>query len=125
MVQVLVKKSFINATASFQLRGQTGRAKDATGNLFNAFNAIEQRTNINSLFGNINTPNSTQILGLIKPMGATSKLLLNFDATSGELAYRKLENFNMKVGQSSLQSSVLLNGAYPITENLEVYALGY
>jgi iron complex outermembrane receptor protein len=48
MVQVLVKKSFINATASFQLRGQTGRAKDATGNLFNAFNAIEQRTNINS-----------------------------------------------------------------------------
>jgi iron complex outermembrane receptor protein len=37
-----------------------------------AFNAIEQRaaeagTNINSLFGNINnTPNSTQILGLIK-----------------------------------------------------------
>jgi iron complex outermembrane receptor protein len=38
MVQVLVKKSFINATASFQLRGQTGRAKD-TGNLFNAFNA--------------------------------------------------------------------------------------
>jgi iron complex outermembrane receptor protein len=50
---------------------------------------------------------------------------LNFDATSGELAYRKLErNFNMKVGQSSLQSSVLLNGAYPITENLEVYAFG-
>jgi iron complex outermembrane receptor protein len=52
----LGKKSFINATASFQLRGQTGRAKDATGNLFNAFNAIEQRaaeagTNINSLFG--------------------------------------------------------------------------
>jgi iron complex outermembrane receptor protein len=37
------EKSFINATASFQLRGQTGRAKDATGNLFNAFNAIEQR----------------------------------------------------------------------------------
>jgi iron complex outermembrane receptor protein len=27
------EKSFINATASFQLRGQTGRAKDATGNL--------------------------------------------------------------------------------------------
>jgi iron complex outermembrane receptor protein len=52
--------------------------------------------------------------------------VLNFDATSGELAYRKLErsNFNMKVGQSSLQSSVLLNGAYPITENLEVYAFG-
>jgi iron complex outermembrane receptor protein len=47
------EKSFINATASFQLRGQTGRAKDATGNLFNAFNAIERAaeagTNINAL----------------------------------------------------------------------------
>jgi iron complex outermembrane receptor protein len=46
------EKSFINATASFQLRGQTGRAKDdATGNSFNAFIA-EQRaagTNINSV----------------------------------------------------------------------------
>jgi iron complex outermembrane receptor protein len=31
---------------------------------------------------------------------------LNFDATSGELAYRKLERSNfMKVGQSSLQSA--------------------
>jgi iron complex outermembrane receptor protein len=57
MELVLEKKSFIT-TASFQLRGQTGRAKDATGNIFNAYNAIEQRaeagTNINSLFGNIN-----------------------------------------------------------------------
>jgi iron complex outermembrane receptor protein len=42
MELVLEKKSFINATASFQLRGQTGRAKDATGNIFNAYNAIEQ-----------------------------------------------------------------------------------
>ncbi|SEA77958.1 iron complex outermembrane recepter protein [Flavobacterium gillisiae] len=147
------EKSFINATASFQLRGQTGRAKDATGNLFNAFNAVEQRaaeagTNINALFGNINnTPNSTQILGLIKTyapqvgyftagqqtaiLGATSisqmQTALNFDATAGELAYRKLERsaFNMKVGQSSLQSAqFFLNGAYPINENLEVYAFG-
>ncbi|WP_339919809.1 TonB-dependent receptor [uncultured Flavobacterium sp.] len=147
------EKSFINATASFQLRGQTGRAKDATGNLFSAFNAVEQRaaeagTNINALFGNINnTPNSTQILGLIKTyapqvgyftagqqtaiLGATSisqmQTALNFDATAGELAYRKLERsaFNMKVGQSSLQSAqFFLNGAYPINENLEVYAFG-
>jgi hypothetical protein len=52
MVQVLVKKKFHQCNCK-QLRGQTGRAKDATGNLFNAFNA-EQRaaeagTNINSL----------------------------------------------------------------------------
>jgi hypothetical protein len=43
-------------------------------------------------------------------LGATisqMQTVLNFDATSGELAYRKLErsNFNMKVGQSSLQSA--------------------
>ena len=147
------EKSFINATASFQLRGQTSRAKDATGNLFSAFNAIEQRaaeagTNINELFGNINnTPNSAQILGLIKTyapqvsyfstvqqasiLTATSisqmQTALKFDATEGELAYRKLERsaFNMKVGQSSLQSAqFFLNAAYPINENLEVYAFG-
>jgi iron complex outermembrane receptor protein len=51
---------------------------------------------------------------------------LNFDATSGELAYRKLErNFNMKVGQSSLQSSVLLNGAYQLPKILKYMLLGY
>jgi iron complex outermembrane receptor protein len=55
MVQVLVKKKFHQCNCKFSIKGQTGRAKDATGNLFNAFNAIEQRaeagTNINSLFG--------------------------------------------------------------------------
>jgi iron complex outermembrane receptor protein len=56
MELVLERKSFINATASFQLRGQTGGAKDATGNIFNAYyneqRAAEAGTNINSLFGN-------------------------------------------------------------------------
>jgi iron complex outermembrane receptor protein len=51
MVQVWKGKSFI-ATASFQLRGQTGRAKDVTGNLFNRYNAEERARiagiNINS-----------------------------------------------------------------------------
>jgi len=147
------EKSFINATGSFQLRGQTSRAKDVTGSLFNAFNAIEQRaaedgTNINSLWGNINnTPNSAQILTAIHNyapqvgyftgaqqtsiLNATTisqmQTALNFDATEGELAYRKLErkDFNMKVGQSSLQSAqFFLNAAYPITDKLEAYAFG-
>ena len=66
------EKSFINATASFQLRDATSRAKDVTGTLFNAYNAVEDRaaaagTNINALFGNItNTPNAAQILTAIK-----------------------------------------------------------
>jgi len=146
-------KSFINATGSFQLRDQTSRAKDVTGTLFSAFNAVEQRaaeagTNINALFGNItNTPNSAQILTAIhtyapqvsyftaaqqtaisnaSTIGAM-QTALNFDATDGELAYRKLErrNFNMKVGQSSLASAqFFLNAAYPLNDNLELYAFG-
>jgi iron complex outermembrane receptor protein len=62
-------------------------------------------------------------------LGATTisqmQTALNFDATAGELDYRKLarSNFNMK-GQSSLQSAQLCNAAYPINENLEVYAFG-
>ena len=147
------EKSFINATGSFQLRDATSRAKDVTGTLFNGYNAVEQRaaeagTNINALFGNItNTPNTAQILTTIKQyapgvsyftgaqqtaiLGATTisqmQTALNFDATAGELAYRGLErkNFNMRVGQSSLQSAqFFLNAAYPINDKLEAYAFG-
>ncbi|MGZ9735727.1 TonB-dependent receptor [Flavobacterium sp. GNP002] len=147
------EKSFINATASLQLRDATSRAKEVTGTLFNAYNAVEQRaaeagTNINSLYGNItNTPNTAQILTTIKQyapgvsyfsgaqqtaiLGATTisqmQTALNFDATAGELAYRGLErnNFNMRVGQSSLQSAqFFLNAAYPINDKLEAYAFG-
>ncbi len=147
------EKSFINATASFQLRDATSRAKEVTGTLFNAYNAVEQRaaeagTNINALFGNItNTPNTAQILSNIKTFapqvgyftaaqqtaisGAADipqmQTALNFDATAGELAYRGLErkNFNMRVGQSSLKSAqFFLNAAYPINDKLEAYAFG-
>jgi iron complex outermembrane recepter protein len=147
------EKSFINVTASFQLRDNTSRAKDVTGTLFSGYNAVEQRaaeagTNINSLFGNINnTPNTAQILSTIKTYApqvsyfsaaqqtaistATTigamQTALNFDATAGELTYRGLErrNFNMNVGQSSLMSSqFFLNAAYPINDNLELYAFG-
>jgi iron complex outermembrane receptor protein len=56
-------KSFINATASAQLRGQTSRAKDVTGNLFNRYNAEERARiagiNINSLL--VNTLNTTLV----------------------------------------------------------------
>ena len=146
-------KSFINATGSFQLRDQTSRAKDVTGTLFSAFNAVEQRaseagTNINALWGNIgNTPNSAQILTAIKTYSpqvsyfttaqqsaissastiGAMQTALTFDATAGELAYRKLErkDFNMKVGQSSLSSAqFFLNAAYPINDHLELYAFG-
>ena len=147
------EKSFLNATASFQVRDVTSRGKDVTNTLFNGYNAVEERArlngvNINALFGNINnTPNTTQIIGLIKQyapqvgyfttlqqsniQGATTiaqmQGFLNFDATAGELAARGLtrRDFNMRVGQSSLESAqVFLNGAYPINDNVEVYAFG-
>ena len=147
------EKSFINLTGSLQLRDATSRANDATGTIYNAYNAIEQRAsedgiNINSLFGNIsNTPNSTQIINTIKEYapqvsyftGAQQTAIsnattipqlqtaLNFDATDGELAYRNLErkNFNMRIGQSSFESvQFFLNAAYPINYKLEVYVFG-
>jgi iron complex outermembrane receptor protein len=144
------EKSFINLTASLQLRDATSRANQETNTIFNAYNAIEQRAssagvNINSLFGNItNTTNTAQILTDIKTYApqvtyftATQQTAINgaatigqmqtaltFDATEGELAYRKLErkDFNMKVGQSSLESAqFFLNTAYPINDKLEAY----
>ncbi|WP_374175393.1 TonB-dependent receptor domain-containing protein [Flavobacterium tructae] len=147
------EKSFINLTGSLQLRDATSRANDATGTIYNAYNAIEQRAtedgiNINSLYGNItNTPNSAQIVSLIKNYApkvgyftgaqqtnisnATTisqlQTALNFDATDGELAYRKLErrNFNMRIGQSEFKSvQFFLNAAYPINDKLEVYVFG-
>jgi iron complex outermembrane recepter protein len=147
------EKSFINLTGSLQLRDGTSRANDVTGTLYNGYNAVEERAslngvNINSLFGNINnTPNTTQILAEIKTYapqvsyftaaqqtaisGATTipemQTALNFDATDGELAYRNLDRraFNMKVGQSSLESiQFFLNSVYPINEKLEAYAFG-
>ncbi|MDL2141830.1 TonB-dependent receptor [Flavobacterium tructae] len=147
------EKSFINLTGSLQLRDATSRANDATGTIYNAYNAIEQRAsedgiNINSLYGNItNTPNSAQIVNLIKNYApkvsyftgaqqtnisnATTisqlQTALNFDATDGELAYRKLErrNFNMRIGQSEFKSvQFFLNAAYPINDKLEVYVFG-
>ena len=147
------EKSFINVTGSFQFRGQTSRAKDVTGNLYNAYNAIENRAlqggiNINSLFGNItNTTNTAQIISTIQTYapqvnyftqqqqtaiaGATTipqlRTILNFDATEGELSYRGLErkNFNMAVGQSSLASmQFFLNSAFSINDNVEIYVFG-
>ncbi|WP_202701947.1 TonB-dependent receptor domain-containing protein [Flavobacterium sp. UGB4466] len=147
------EKSFINLTGSLQLRDATSRANDAAGTIYNAYNAIEQRAsedgiNINSLYGNItNTPNSAQIVSLIKNYApkvsyftgaqqtnisnATTisqlQTALNFDATDGELAYRKLErrNFNMRIGQSEFKSvQFFLNAAYPINDKLEVYVFG-
>jgi iron complex outermembrane receptor protein len=151
-------KSFINITASGQLRGETSRAKEVTGNLFNRYNAVEERArlagvNINSLYGNTLNTTPGFYNGLLNTINtyaqgvsyfdATTKAgiqtaatagdlagmrtLLFADATADELAFRGLvrNDFNMRVGQSALQSGQLfVNAAYPITDKLEVYAFG-
>jgi iron complex outermembrane receptor protein len=64
-------------------------------------------------------------------LGATTisqmQTALNFDATAGELDYRKLarSNFNMKVGQSSLQSAqFFVNAAYLLMKILKYMLCG-
>ncbi|UTX48654.1 TonB-dependent siderophore receptor [Chryseobacterium sp. MA9] len=144
---------FINFTGSLLSRNDTRRAKAATGDIFNAYNAIEQRAledgvNISSLFGNINnTPNTTQIIDYIhkyaqdvsyltaaqqagiQSANTISGLqdLLKVDVTENELAYRGLirDDFNMRVGQSKLGSGqFFVNSEFDISSTVRGYAFG-
>jgi iron complex outermembrane recepter protein len=66
------KGGAINLTGSLVTREDTRRATDYNGQLFNAYNAIENRAlaggvNLSSLFSNINnTPNTSQIISAIQ-----------------------------------------------------------
>ncbi|WP_434980786.1 TonB-dependent receptor plug domain-containing protein [Daejeonia sp. YH14] len=144
---------FYNLTWSSQFRNPTYRAGTESGNLFNAYNAIEQRAqengvNLSSLFANINsTPNANQLVEYIHQyaqdvsyfsadyqsqiQGANSisalQGILNADVTNQELAYRGLsrKDFNMKVGQSKLNNHQLFaNIEVPISDNWKVYTFG-
>lgn len=144
---------FINFTASLLSRDDTRRAMAATGDIFNAYNAIEQRAlengvNISSLFGNIsNTPNTQQIIGYIHQYApqvgyftaqqqagiqsantiAQLQNLLRVDVTENELAYRKLtrDDFNMRVGQSKLTSGqFFMNSEFDLSSSVKGYAFG-
>ena len=68
------KGGFVNVTFSSQYRNPTFRAGVESGNIYNAYNAIEKRAaeggvNLSSYFSNINqikgTPNEQQFVGLI------------------------------------------------------------
>ncbi len=147
------KGGFVNLTGSLVTRQGTSRATDFNGKLFNVYNAIEQRaaaggTNLSSLFSNItNTPNQSQIISLIKQYApsvsylsaslqndiqlattiADMQKLLGADVTNNELAYRGLQrrDFNMRVGQSELQSGQLfMNTQLPINSNATFYTFG-
>jgi iron complex outermembrane recepter protein len=147
-------KGYVNATASIQFRDNTARSRDFAGNIYNAYNAIEERARrngleYNDLFANINAPstNSVALLSSIKSIAPTidyftaaqqtaiasannitdMQAALRFDATEGELKYRNKQrsDYNLRVGQSSLQSmQFFLNSAYPISQNVEAYLFG-
>jgi len=144
---------FVNFTASLLSRDDTRRAMAASGDIFNAYNAIEQRAleqgvNISSLFGNIaNTPNTQQIINYIhqyapqvgyftaqqqadiQSANTITQLqnLLKVNVTENELAYRKLtrDDFNMRVGQSKLTSGqFFMNSEFDLSSSVKGYAFG-
>lgn len=147
------KGGFYNLTWSSQFREPTYRAGIESGNIYNAYNAIEKRAlengvNLSSLFGNINnTTNNQQIIDYIhryapqvsyfsndfqnqiQNANSISALqsLLNADYTNQELEYRGLDrrDFNMQVGQSKLNSHQLFaNIEVPINDTWKVYSFG-
>ncbi|MDQ1858127.1 MULTISPECIES: TonB-dependent receptor plug domain-containing protein [unclassified Chryseobacterium] len=144
---------FINFTASLLNRNDTRRAKSATGDIFNGYNAVEQRAlekgvNISALFGNINnTSNTQQIIDYIHQYApnvnyftaaqqasiqsantiAALQDLLKGDVTENELAYRGLtrDDFNMRVGQSRLGSGqFFMNSEFDLSTTIRGYAFG-
>ncbi|MEY8761616.1 TonB-dependent receptor plug domain-containing protein [Chryseobacterium tongliaoense] len=144
---------FYNITWTSQFRNPTYRAGTESGNIYNAYNAIEKRAlndgvNLSSLFSNINnTPNSQQIVNYIHQyaqnvnyfsqdfqnqiQGANTigalQGLLGANVTDQELAYRGLDrkDFNMQVGQSKLNNHQLFaNIEVPINDNWKVYTFG-
>ncbi|HEX8014231.1 MAG TPA: TonB-dependent receptor [Flavobacterium sp.] len=145
--------SFLNITGSAVTRQATSRAGIRNNNIFNAYNAVENRAaqngvEINSLFSNIsNTPNSAQIISTLQQYApqvsyfttaqqnaiasATTitqlQSALSFDVTNNELAYRGQErsDYNMSVGQSELASGqAYYNAKYPLTETTSLYSFG-
>ncbi len=149
------KGSFINLTASAQFRNATSRAKERTGTIFNAYNSVEERArlagvDINGMFGNINNVSPAQTTSILDAIHlyapqvnyftpaqqsaissantiALMQTALNFDTTNNEVAARGLtrSDFNMRVGQSSLQSTqFFVNTAYPLSDKAELYAFG-
>lgn len=139
----IAKTGFINITGSAQMRDATSRAMPTTGAILNRFNAIEYSTlqaggNVNALPTSIDAVKqgalgvpyfdaATQagIAGASTLLGL--RTILGADVTENELTRRGLvrSDFNMRVGQSSLQSlQLFVNSAIPINQNHEFYAFG-
>lgn len=129
------KGGFINFTGDFDYRQPTNRMKQYEGNIFNAYNAIENVANadgydIANLFtdvdaikkyGNKVSYFSSNLKSSIQNASAIEDLqdILKTDVTEQELEARGLKrsDFNMRIGQSKLRGGrFFMNMAIPLDD---------
>jgi iron complex outermembrane recepter protein len=102
------KGGAINLTASLVTRGETRRATDYNGQIFNAYNAIENRAlaggvNLSSLFGNINNNNNTaQIISTIKTYAPN----VNYFSTAQQSAIAAATTLGGATGLQAILSGI-------------------
>jgi len=135
------KGGYINMTGQVNLRGATNRMLEFTGNVFNAYNAIE---NVASAAGaDVSKLNEDDIRNYAQNVDhfsadfkndianttdlAALQGLLGADVTAAELTARgqQRSDFNMRVGQSENRGGkMFVNAAIPLGQNLELYGFG-
>ncbi|MBT8221456.1 MAG: TonB-dependent receptor [Bacteroidia bacterium] len=132
---------FINFTGEFGFKGPTNRMQEFSGDIFNAYNAVERVAQANGadianlLMADVQTfaqqvnhfdaALKTDIANA--PDLATLQGLLGADVTTAELSARGLQrsDFNMRVGQSQLrEGKFFANMGIPLGDDLELYAFG-
>lgn len=135
------KGGFINLTGSFDYRGWTNRMQDFSGQIFNGYNSVEWvANNAGADLSALSTDDiknfaqdvdhfSNELKGLIMNAPDVDSLqsLLNFDATTAELAARGQvsSDYNMRVGQSEVRGGKFFaNMAIPLSNGFEVYSFG-
>lgn len=132
---------FINFTGEFGYKGPTNRMLEFTGEIFNAYNAVEREARLAG--ADVANLSMSDVQTFAQKVGhfsndfksdiansvdlAELQSLLAADATAGELAARNLErsDFNMRVGQSRLrEGKFFANMAIPLGESMEFYSFG-
>ncbi len=135
------KGGFINMTGEFNYRNRTNRMQEFSGQIFNGYNGVERvamnaGADVSSLsltevqqYAQGVSYFSSELKQQINDLSDLSGLsgLLNFDATTDELAARGMQrsDFNLLFGQSRVRGGQsFVNMELPVGENLELYAFG-
>lgn len=132
---------FINFTGQFNFRDWTNRMQSFEGQIFNGYNAVEWvANNAGADISNLSMMDIQNFAQQVSHFDATLKSdiaaapdlmtlqgLLNFDATTGELAARgqTRSDYNMRVGQSAVRGGKFFaNLSVPMGESMELYGFG-